>query len=127
MPRLAVPLLVRCGRAISVVLAATLACHTGAGAAAPFPTIPPPAAASASVGASAPRTNPHAQTSPVVPVAPSEQYGALYRNVELAHLFADSKTFADMVPTAPPQQIMTAYYDEKQLADFSLGQFIRRR
>jgi alpha,alpha-trehalase len=78
MPRLAVPRLVRCGRAITGALAATLACHAGAGAAAPFPTIPPPAAASASVGASAPRTNPQAQTSPVVPVAPSEQYGALY-------------------------------------------------
>jgi hypothetical protein len=24
--------------------------------------------------------------------------------VELAHLFADSKTFADMVPTAPPDE-----------------------
>ncbi|WP_277043993.1 alpha,alpha-trehalase TreF [Caballeronia mineralivorans] len=126
MPRLAVARLVRYGRAITGVLAATLACHAGAGAAVPFLSIPPPVAASASVGASAPRPNPHAQTSPVAPVAPSEQYGALYRDVELAHLFADSKTFADMVPTAPPPQIMTAYYDEQQLADFSLGQFIGR-
>ena len=126
MPRLAIPRLVRCGRAITGALAAALACHCGAGAASPFPTSESAAAASASVGASAPRTNPHAQTSPVEPAAPSEQYGALYRDVELAHLFADSKTFADMVPIEPPQQIMTAYNDEKQRADFNLEQFVGR-
>jgi len=126
MPRLAIPRLVRCGRAITGALAAALACYCGAGAASPFPAIEPAAAASASVGASAPRTNPHAQTSPVEPAAPSEQYGALYRDVELAHLFADSKTFADMVPIEPPQQIMTAYNDEKQRADFNLEQFVGR-
>jgi len=126
MPRLAIPRLVRCGRAITGALAAALACYCGAGAASPFPAIEPAAAASASVGASAPRTNPHAQTSPVEPAAPSEQYGALYRDVELAHLFADSKTFADMVPIEPPQQIMTAYNDEEQRADFNLEQFVGR-
>ena len=126
MPRLAIPRLVRCGRAITGALAAALACYCGAGAASPFPAIEPAAAASASVGASAPRTNPHAQTSPVEPAAPSEQYGALYRDVELAHLFADSKTFADMVPIEQPQQIMTAYNDEKQRADFNLEQFVGR-
>ncbi|HEY1213162.1 MAG TPA: hypothetical protein VGE93_05980, partial [Bryobacteraceae bacterium] len=40
-----------------------------------------------------------AQTGPATsPLPPSELYGDLYRQVQLAHLYPDSKTFADMVP-----------------------------
>ena len=100
-----------------------------------------PATASAALG-SAPRqpgavarlpviatgahTNPHAQPSPVAPVPPSEAYGDLYRDVELAHLFPDSKTFADRVPSASPQQIVAAYASSRQQANFSLAAFVRQ-
>lgn len=79
----------------------------------------------AAVAVTAP-SNPHAQPSPVAPVPPSEQYGDLYRDVEMAHLFPDSKTFADMVPNAAPQQIMAAYNSAKQQAGFDLAGFVRQ-
>jgi alpha,alpha-trehalase len=80
----------------------------------------------AAAAAVAPPVNPHAQASPVAPVPPSEQYGELYRDVELAHLFPDSKTFADMVPNAPPQQIVAAYTSAHQQAGFDLAGFVRQ-
>ncbi|MEA3129902.1 MAG: alpha,alpha-trehalase [Paraburkholderia sp.] len=69
---------------------------------------------------------PPTQASPVVAVPPSEQYPTLYRDVELAHLFPDSKTFADMVPLSPPAQIAAAYQAAKAQANFSLGDFVKR-
>jgi len=57
---------------------------------------------------------------------PSEAYGALYRDVELAHLFPDSKTFADMVPNAPPQQIVAAYTSAKPQPGFNLAAFVHQ-
>ncbi|MEX3762328.1 alpha,alpha-trehalase TreF [Paraburkholderia phenoliruptrix] len=69
---------------------------------------------------------PPAQASPVVPVPPSEQYAELYRDVQLAHLFPDSKTFADMVPLEPPSQIAVDYASAKQQPGFSLGDFVKR-
>jgi alpha,alpha-trehalase len=60
----------------------------------------------------------------VVPVPPSELYGALYRDVELAHLFPDSKTFADMVPNDTPSSIVVAYAQQKSQAGFDLRRFV---
>jgi len=64
--------------------------------------------------------------SPVVPVPPSELYGTLYRDVELAHLYPDSKTFADMVPNAPPQQIAADYAGQKDDPQFALKAFVEQ-
>ncbi|HZZ13087.1 MAG TPA: alpha,alpha-trehalase TreF [Paraburkholderia sp.] len=69
---------------------------------------------------------PPTQASPVVAVPPSEHYPALYRDVELAHLYPDSKTFADMVPLAPPDQLAAAYEIAKQQPGFSLADFVKR-
>ncbi|WP_126879597.1 alpha,alpha-trehalase TreF [Paraburkholderia kururiensis] len=71
--------------------------------------VPLPHAVAASAGKAGQAPNPHAQPSPVVPVPPSELYGDLYREVELARVFPDSKTFADMEPSVPPQQVMAAF------------------
>jgi alpha,alpha-trehalase len=65
--------------------------------------------------------------SPVVPVPPSDLYGGLYRDVELAHLFPDSKTFADMVPNESPQQIVANYAAHKDGAHFDLKYFVDER
>lgn len=79
------------------------------------------AAASAPVSASqsvqeTPAANapnaPHAASATVqsaAPLPPSELYGQLYRDVELAQVFPDSKTFADRVPNAPPAKIVADY------------------
>ncbi|CAB3760356.1 Periplasmic trehalase [Paraburkholderia solisilvae] len=62
--------------------------------------------------------------SPVVPVPPSELYGALYRDVELAHLYPDSKTFADMIPNDAPSRIVDEYTQQKSRAGFDLKAFV---
>ncbi|WP_322042377.1 alpha,alpha-trehalase TreF [Paraburkholderia sp. J67] len=43
------------------------------------------------------------------PKPPSELFGQLYRDVELAQVFPDSKTFADMVPNDDPTKIVAEY------------------
>ncbi|WP_322013683.1 alpha,alpha-trehalase TreF [Paraburkholderia sp. J12] len=50
----------------------------------------------------------------VEPLPPSELYGLLYRDVELSQVYADSKTFADMTPKAPPEEIASAYASWQQ-------------
>jgi len=81
-----------------------------------------PAASATSVSSAASSTT----ASPVVPIPPSELYGDLYRDVELAHFYPDSKTFADMVPNGPPQQIAADYAAQKQTATFDLKSFVEQ-
>jgi len=105
-------------------------------------------AAAQPVAATAQTDNPQTQATPAQPAAaapqpasataprpPSDLYGQLYRDVELAQVFADSKTFADMLPKEPPAQIVAAYADfQKQNANVSdpaarkaaLTQFVNR-
>jgi alpha,alpha-trehalase len=59
--------------------------------------------------AAAPSTTASQPAAPDAPLPPSDLYGQLYRDVELAQVFADSKTFADMPPNEPPAQIAAAY------------------
>ncbi|WP_248324452.1 MULTISPECIES: alpha,alpha-trehalase TreF [unclassified Caballeronia] len=70
-------------------------------------------AASAAVAASAPASS---------PLPPSELYGELYREVQLAHVYPDSKTFADMTPNVSPQQVMIDYANRTQ--PFDLARFV---
>ncbi|WP_415774502.1 alpha,alpha-trehalase TreF [Paraburkholderia sp. J94] len=50
-----------------------------------------------------------AQQPAALPLPPSELYGQLYRDVELAQVFPDSKTFADMTPNEAPARIVEEY------------------
>jgi alpha,alpha-trehalase len=63
---------------------------------------------------------------PGYPTPPSIAYGELYRNVELASIFSDSKTFPDMIPDAPPQTILDEYRAAKVSPDFDLASFVRK-
>lgn len=58
------------------------------------------------------------------PLPPSETLGDLYRDVELAHLFPDSKTFADMIPTEAPARIVAAYEAARAQPGFDLRKFV---
>src|ERR1700753_3501197 len=64
--------------------------------------------------AAAPAVDPAQQVMTVSRTAgtPDEVYGPLYRAVELAKVFPDSKTFADMIPRDQPEAIMAAYQSE---------------
>ncbi|PXW14630.1 alpha,alpha-trehalase [Paraburkholderia caballeronis] len=72
----------------------------------------PPTSAAQTTQAPAAATTPQQQQA--TPQPPSDLYGQLYRDVELAQVFADSKTFADMLPNVPPAQIVAAYDDFRQ-------------
>ncbi|WP_321813584.1 MULTISPECIES: alpha,alpha-trehalase TreF [unclassified Paraburkholderia] len=49
------------------------------------------------------------QNPQAAPKPPSELFGQLYRDVELAQVFPDSKTFADMEPNTAPAKIVSEY------------------
>jgi alpha,alpha-trehalase len=72
-------------------------------------------------------TGVQAQTvGPDYPVPPSIEYGALYRNVELASIFPDSKTFPDLIPSQAPSDILSAYEVAKGSAGFDLTSFVNQ-
>jgi len=62
--------------------------------------------------------------STVWPQPPSVAFGDLYRAVEMAGLFPDQKTFADAIPSEPPEKIMAEYEHEKSLKGFDLKAFV---
>jgi alpha,alpha-trehalase len=105
------------------LLVAALALGTG-GPAPAQPASAPAVARTADQDAAASGGNAPSEASRVVPTPPSERYGALFRDVELAHVFPDSKTFADMVPNSDPQQIVTTYQVERSSPGFDLRGFV---
>lgn len=67
---------------------------------------------------------PAAAFSTDLPLPPSVEFGELYRDVQMAGLFPDQKTFADAIPDEPPSQIMADYEKQKQLPGFDLKAFV---
>jgi hypothetical protein len=63
---------------------------------------------------------------PAYSTPPSIAYGELYRDVELAPIFPDSKTFPDMIPDAPPATILDEYRAAKGTPGFDLATFVRK-
>ena len=57
---------------------------------------------------------------------PSIAYGELYRDVELATIFPDSKTFPDMIPNSSPETIVDEYRAAKGSPGFDLASFVRQ-
>jgi alpha,alpha-trehalase len=57
---------------------------------------------------------------------PSITYGELYRDVELAAIFPDSKTFPDMIPDAAPTAILDEYRAAKGSPAFDLAAFVQQ-
>src|SRR5262249_43562844 len=58
------------------------------------------------------------------PESPSQRYGALYAQVQDAHLFADSKTFADAEAREDPEAILAAWRKEKPQTESALRDFV---
>ncbi|RNI29246.1 alpha,alpha-trehalase TreF [Rufibacter latericius] len=57
---------------------------------------------------------------------PHEELGELFRDVQLAPVFPDSKTFPDCKPLTTPDQILQAYAREKGKPGFDLKAFVVR-
>jgi alpha,alpha-trehalase len=59
-----------------------------------------------------------------VPLPPSQIYGELFQRVQSERAFADSKTFADAIANAEPAEILRRYTASKDVAGFSLKEFV---
>lgn len=107
-------------------LAAALLTAASCAAAQPVakPAAPARASASSTTSMHTPASHPHAQSSPVVPAPPSQTLGELFRTVELAHVFPDSKTFADRVPKENPARVVAAYEAARGQPGFDLRKFV---
>jgi alpha,alpha-trehalase len=57
---------------------------------------------------------------------PSRDLGPLFHDVQLAGVFADSKTFVDARPLAAPSEIAMRYASQRGGAGFSLAEFVRQ-
>ncbi|MBC3785600.1 alpha,alpha-trehalase TreF [Spirosoma utsteinense] len=60
------------------------------------------------------------------PLAPDEQYGDLFAEVQTRMIFPDSKTFADCVPKFPAPVILKSYEKARQTRGFSLKSFVEQ-
>ena len=55
---------------------------------------------------------------------PAEIYGELFTDVQMRHVFPDSKTFPDCVPKRDPKEIVKDYLQTKKNAHFKLDEFV---
>ena len=111
------PILPRRGLApLAALLALAAACRTAA---------PPPA----SQPASAPASAPAGASAPAASAAgydPSRDLGALFREVQLARVYPDGKTFVDARPLLPPAEIVARHAAERGAPGFDLRAFVAR-
>jgi alpha,alpha-trehalase len=63
---------------------------------------------------------------PAYTTPPSIEYGELYRDVELASVYPDSKTFPDLIPDASPATILREYNSAKTVPGFDLSAFVQK-
>lgn len=56
---------------------------------------------------------------------PWEDLGELFHDVQMAHIFPDSKTFVDCTPKSNPKEILAAYKAEKNKSGFDLDDFVK--
>ena len=57
-------------------------------------------------------------------ISPEDLYGTFFTDVQQAHIFIDSKTFADCIPLEDPVLIIERYYQEKNSPDFNIKDFV---
>jgi len=91
-------------------------------------TLTTPLIALALTGAVAPATarGPQAASASGAAVSPYDLYGPLFDAVQLARVFPDSKTFADMIPRTSVAAIMADYRTERPTGRAALGDFVAR-
>ncbi|MER0442717.1 alpha,alpha-trehalase TreF [Emticicia sp. W12TSBA100-4] len=56
--------------------------------------------------------------------SPDEEYGELFKEVQLKAVFADSKTFPDCLPKIKAEEVMKKYEEQKKSKNFDLRKFI---
>lgn len=59
-------------------------------------------------------------------ISPVKAYGELFKEVQINHVFPDSKTFPDCIPVKTPADIMVDYHRLKNQKNFDLKTFVLR-
>ncbi len=57
-------------------------------------------------------------------INPADAFGDLFSQVQMQEVFEDSKTFADMPPRRPVEEIMSDYTAQRSAPDFDLKAFV---
>ena len=57
-------------------------------------------------------------------LSPDVLYGELFDEVQLKHVFTDTKTFVDCVPKIPSEEIVKLYLEKKSSSSFDLFSFV---
>ena len=76
--------------------------------------------------AAAPALAPQPAVSAEFNSSPEDLYGPLFQAVQLERVFADGKTFVDLIPRDSPAAIMAAYRSEKPTGHAALAAFVSR-
>ena len=79
------------------------------------------AGCSAGTGGSEPGSR---NSDPFLP--PSDRWGALFVDVQMAQVFPDGKTFVDCTPKAPDEEILSAYEEQRDKIGFDLAAFVKQ-
>lgn len=87
-------------------------------------SVPPASATAAPIATEARKSDAQAATKNRQP--PDLLFGELFRRVQMERIFADGKTFVDMVPRASVSEIMSAYDAEKGKPGFNLKAFTEK-
>ena len=61
---------------------------------------------------------------PADSLSPADRYQELFVDIQMARVFADSKTFVDCVPRRDPKTILDDYRRAKSVAQFRLAEFV---
>jgi alpha,alpha-trehalase len=70
--------------------------------------------------------NPLSSEDPKVTMSPDERFGELFDSIMVNHVFEDSKTFLDLTPAMPTEQILAFFKDERKKTDFNWQVFINQ-
>jgi alpha,alpha-trehalase len=70
--------------------------------------------------------NPLSSQDPKVTLSPDERYGELFDSIMVNHVFEDSKTFLDMTPLMPTDQVIALFKDMRKKPDFNWQTFINQ-
>jgi alpha,alpha-trehalase len=70
--------------------------------------------------------NPLSSQDPKVTLSPDERFGELFDSIMVNHVFEDSKTFLDMIPATPTDELLDFYKTARKKPDFNWQTFVNQ-
>ncbi len=70
--------------------------------------------------------NPLSSLDPKVTLSPDERFGELFDSIMVNNVFEDSKTFLDMIPATPTDELLDFYKTARKKPDFNWQTFVNQ-